>query len=111
MKDALRDKIDELLLVQRGKDLNISVDSDAGREIARLQVQSRLSDSDKFAEWIRSQYGVSLEEYKQKLKDSLMAQRVVSGRGRPADLDLRRRPEKPTTRSIRTTSFARSRSS
>jgi parvulin-like peptidyl-prolyl isomerase len=78
MADALRDKIDELLLIQRGKDLNISVDSDATREIARLQVQSRISDTDKFGDWIRQQYGVSLEEYKQRTKDSLMAQRVVS---------------------------------
>jgi parvulin-like peptidyl-prolyl isomerase len=78
MADSLRDKIDELLLVQRGKDLNISVDADATKEIAHLQVQSRLSDPDKFAEWVLAQYGVSLEEYKQKLKDSLMAQRVVS---------------------------------
>jgi parvulin-like peptidyl-prolyl isomerase len=78
MTDALRDKIDELLLVQRGKDINISVDSDATKEIARLQVQSRLSDTDKFGDWIREQYGVSLEEYKQRLKDQLMAQRVVS---------------------------------
>jgi len=78
MADALRDKIDELLLVQRAKDLNISVDSDATREIARLQVQSRISDADKFSDWIRQQYGVSLEEYKQKLRDSLLAQRVVS---------------------------------
>jgi parvulin-like peptidyl-prolyl isomerase len=76
--DTLRDKIDELLLVQRGKDLNVSVDSDATKEIAKLQVQSRISDADKFNDWIREQYGVSLEEYKQKLKDSLMAQRVVS---------------------------------
>jgi parvulin-like peptidyl-prolyl isomerase len=78
MTDALRDKIDELLLVQRGKDINISVDSDATKEIAHLQVQSRLSDTDKFSDWIREQYGVSLEEYKQRLKDQLMAQRVVS---------------------------------
>src|ERR1035438_5893707 len=56
MADALRDKIDELLLVQRGKDLNISVDSDATREIARLQVQSKLSDTDKFGDWIHEQY-------------------------------------------------------
>ena len=34
MTDALRDKIDELLLVQRGKDLNISVDSEVTRTIA-----------------------------------------------------------------------------
>jgi parvulin-like peptidyl-prolyl isomerase len=78
MQDALRDKIDALLLVQKGKDLNISVDSDATREMSRLQVQSRQSDPDKFADWIRQHYGVSVEEYKQKLKDSIMAQRVVS---------------------------------
>ena len=78
MTDALRDKIDELLLVQRGKDLNISVDSDVNREIARMQVQSKLSDTDKFAQWVRGQFGISLEEYKQREKDKLMAQRVVS---------------------------------
>src|ERR1039458_2323762 len=78
MQDALRDKIDALLLVQRGKDLNISVDSDALKEIGRMQVQSRISDPDKFSSWIHDQFGVSLEEYKQKLKDSLMAQRVVA---------------------------------
>jgi parvulin-like peptidyl-prolyl isomerase len=78
MQDALRDKIDALLLVQRGKDLNISVDADALKEIGRMQVQSRISDPDKFSSWIHDQFGVSLEEYKQKLKDSLMAQRVVA---------------------------------
>ncbi len=78
MTDALRDKIDSLLLVQKAKDLNISVDSDVTREMSHLQTQSRQSDPDKFADWIRHQYGVSVEEYKQKLKESLMAQRVVS---------------------------------
>jgi parvulin-like peptidyl-prolyl isomerase len=78
MQDALRDKIDALLLVQRGKDLNISVDADATKEIARIQVQSRISDPDKFSSWVHDQFGVSLEEYKQREKDSLMAQRVVT---------------------------------
>jgi parvulin-like peptidyl-prolyl isomerase len=78
MQDALRDKIDALLLVQRGKDLNISVDADATKEIARMQVQSRISDPDQFSSLIHDQFGVSLEEYKQKLKDQLMAQRVVA---------------------------------
>ena len=64
MQDALRDKIDALLLVQRGKDLNISVDADALKEIGRMQVQSRISDPDKFSSWIHDQFGVSLEEYR-----------------------------------------------
>jgi parvulin-like peptidyl-prolyl isomerase len=78
MADALRDKIDVLLLVQRGKDLNISVDSDATKELAHLQMQSKITDTDKFGDWVREQFGVSLEEYKQRLKDQLLSQRVVS---------------------------------
>ena len=78
MQNALRDKIDELLLTEKGKDLNISVDSDVTREMARLRSQSKQTDEDKFSDWIRQQYGVTLEDYKQKLKDSILAQRVVS---------------------------------
>src|SRR5215467_5192721 len=36
--NALRDQIDQLLLVQRAKDLNISVDADVTRELADMQV-------------------------------------------------------------------------
>jgi peptidyl-prolyl cis-trans isomerase SurA len=78
MNNALRDKIDELLLIQKGKDDNISVDADVTKDIARLQVREKISDPDKFAHWIQDQYGVSLEEYKQREKDKQMAQRVVS---------------------------------
>jgi parvulin-like peptidyl-prolyl isomerase len=78
MDNALRDKIDELLLIQKGKDDNISVDADVTKEIAQMQVREKISDPDKFAQWVLAQYGVTLEEYKQREKDKLMAQRVVS---------------------------------
>src|SRR5689334_4211352 len=34
-KNALRDQIDQLLLVQRGKDMNLNVDGDLTRRIAQ----------------------------------------------------------------------------
>ncbi len=39
--NSLRDQIDQLLLVQKGKDLNINVDSDVTRQLADMQVQAR----------------------------------------------------------------------
>src|SRR5579884_1033703 len=35
--DGLRDKIDSLLLVQKGKELNINVDAEVNRRIAEIQ--------------------------------------------------------------------------
>ena len=61
-KDILRDEIDRLLLVQRGKDLNINVDPDITRRIAEIQVQSKIADPDKFHAWIREQTGMTFEE-------------------------------------------------
>ena len=77
--DALRDKIDELLLVQRAKDANppINVDGEISKWIASWQVRSKISDPDKFAEYIRQQTGLTLEDLKQRQKSSLLAQRVV----------------------------------
>src|ERR1700732_4835051 len=36
-KNLLRDRIDQLLLVQKGKDLNINVDGEVGKRIATIQ--------------------------------------------------------------------------
>src|SRR5690348_17380313 len=44
-KDLLRDRIDQLLLVEKGKDLNINVDSEVSKYVASLQRQSRITDT------------------------------------------------------------------
>src|SRR5437764_384485 len=46
--DALRDQIDQLLLVQKGKQLDINVDAEVTREMADLQLQNKITDPDKF---------------------------------------------------------------
>ena len=55
--NALRDEIDTLLLVQKGKDLNISVDAEVTRRLAEIQVQQKISDPDKFQAFIRENTG------------------------------------------------------
>ena len=51
--------------MQKGKDLNINVD--AGREprLADMQVQSEITDTDKFHDLIRSSTGMTFEEYRE----------------------------------------------
>lgn len=76
-KDLLRDKIDQLLLVQKGKELNINVDPDVSRNLADIQRQSAIADSEKFAEFVRQNTGQSLEDYKADMRNGILTQRVV----------------------------------
>src|SRR5690242_10742580 len=81
--NALRDQIDQLLLVQRGKDLNISVDSEITRQLADIQVQAkdkdgnRITDPDKFHQFIQEQTGMPFEDYRDRLKRQLLSRRVI----------------------------------
>ena len=75
--NALRDEIDTLLLVQKGKDLNISVDADVTRRLAEIQVQQKISDPDKFQAFIRENTGMSYEDFKLQMKNQMLTQRVI----------------------------------
>ncbi len=76
-RDALRDEIDRLLLVQHGKELNINVDSEVTKRLAAIQTQSGIADPDKFHDWIREQSGTPFEEFRQKIHDQILTQRVI----------------------------------
>ena len=76
-KDLLRNEIDQLLLVQKGKELDIKVDDDLKKDIAAMQSASKIADPDKFHEYVRSVTGMSFEDFQQKRKDSLITERVV----------------------------------
>ena len=60
-KDMLRNRIDELLLVQRAKELDINVDTEVSKYLADLQRQEKIADPDKFYELVRQQSGTSFE--------------------------------------------------
>jgi len=75
--DALRDQIDQLLLVQKGRELNINVDADVNRKLAELQSQSKIADPDQFHDYLRELFGESFEDVRQRIKNQLLGQRVI----------------------------------
>lgn len=76
-KNILRDKIDQLLLVGKAKDLNINVDSEVSKRLAQIQQDSGIADPDKFHEYVKQQSGISFEDFKDEMKKSMLTQRVV----------------------------------
>jgi hypothetical protein len=75
--DALREKIDQLLLVSRGKELDVKVDAEITRRVAQVQAQSGIADPDKFHQWVFEQIGISYEDWKQQMTDSELTRRVI----------------------------------
>lgn len=76
-KDILRDRIDELLLIQKGKELNINVDSDVSKYMANLQRQSGITDPDKFHEYVRQQSAMSYEDFLSETKNQFLTREVI----------------------------------
>ncbi len=77
-QNELRDQIDQLLLVQRGKDLNLKVDGDVTRRLAEIQVESKVTDPDQFHQWLQQQTGMPFEDFKQQMTNQLLTQKVIS---------------------------------
>jgi peptidyl-prolyl cis-trans isomerase SurA len=76
-KDLLRDRIDQLVLAQKAKDLNINVDTEVTKQLAAIQSDSKLADPEKFQEYIKERAGMSYEDFKQEMKTRFLTQRVI----------------------------------
>ena len=76
-KDMLRNRIDQLLLVQRAKELDLNVDTEVSKYLADLQRQEKIPDPDKFHELVRQQAGMSFEDFKQQVKENMMTRQVI----------------------------------
>lgn len=76
-KNILRDRIDQLLLAQKGKDLNINVDAEVSRWMAQLQSESKIADPEKFQQFIKEQTGMPFEDFKAETRNNMLTQRVV----------------------------------
>ncbi len=75
--DFLRDRIDNLLMVQKAKELNLSVDSELTKQLAAIQRENKIADQDKFHDWIRERYGIPFEDFRQEIRDSMMKERLI----------------------------------
>ncbi|MCX6624451.1 MAG: SurA N-terminal domain-containing protein, partial [Acidobacteria bacterium] len=75
--DILREKIDDLLLVQKANQLSVNVDAEVSKYIGDLQLRVKIADPEKFHDWIREQSGQTFEDYRQDVKNGMLKQRVV----------------------------------
>lgn len=76
-KNILRERIDQLLLQTKGKELNINVDTEVNKQLAEMQRASKIADPEKFQEFVREGTGLSYEDYKSDLKTQAMTNRVI----------------------------------
>jgi peptidyl-prolyl cis-trans isomerase SurA len=76
-KHMLQDRIDNLLLVQKAKDLTINVDPELAKRVAAVQKQANIADPDKFHEWVKEQVGVPFEDFKNDMKNQMLRERVI----------------------------------
>ncbi len=76
-KNLLRDKIDQILLVQKAKDLDIKVDTELNKYLAQIQLETKITDPDKFQTLVREQTGMAFEDYKQQIKDDMLKQQAA----------------------------------
>lgn len=76
-KNILRERIDQLLLISKAKEMNLNVDTEVNKQLAEIQRNIKIADPEKFQQFVREQTGQSYEDYKAELKNQLLTQRVV----------------------------------
>jgi peptidyl-prolyl cis-trans isomerase SurA len=75
-KDLLRDLIDQQLLLQKGQELGINADTDVIKRLDELRKQMHAESMEDLEKAAQAQ-GVSFEEFKQTMKNSIITQRVI----------------------------------
>ncbi|HET9402416.1 MAG TPA: peptidylprolyl isomerase [Candidatus Acidoferrales bacterium] len=75
-KNLLRDLIDQSLLVQRGKDLGMSVEADVVKQLDELRIENNLPDLEALQKAVESE-GMNWDEFKDHIRDQTLMQQVI----------------------------------
>ncbi len=75
-KDLLRDLIDQALLVERAKDLGISVETDVIKRLDEIRKQNNLGSMEELEKAVESQ-GLGWEDFKTQIRNTLLTQEVI----------------------------------
>jgi len=75
-KDVLRDLIDQQLLIDKGKDLGMSADTELIKKLDEMRKQMNLDSLDDLEKAAQAQ-GVSYEDFKQNLRNQIITQQVI----------------------------------
>src|SRR6202140_5901925 len=78
-KNALRDLIDQSLLVQRGKDMGISVEPEVIKKLDQIRIQNNLGSMEELEKAVASQ-GLNWEDFKSNIRNGILTQRVIRDR-------------------------------
>ncbi|MGB7024034.1 MAG: peptidylprolyl isomerase [Candidatus Acidiferrales bacterium] len=76
-KNLLESLIDNSLLVQRAKDMDISVETDVVKRLDSVRQQNKLPSMEALQKAVESQ-GMSWEDYKDQIRNNILQQRVIS---------------------------------
>ena len=75
-KNLLRDMIDQQLLLSRGKELDVNADAEVIRRLDDIRKQNHLDSMEALEKAVREQ-GISFEDWKASIKNSVITQEVV----------------------------------
>jgi peptidyl-prolyl cis-trans isomerase SurA len=75
-KDVLRDLIDQQLLLEKGKDLGITGDTDLIKRLDQMRKDMKL-DSMEDLEKAATAQGISYEDFKQNMRNQIITQKVI----------------------------------
>ena len=75
-KDVLRDLIDQQLLLEKGKDLNITADTELIKKLDEMRKEMKLESMDDLEKAAQSQ-GISFEDFKLNLRNQIITQQVI----------------------------------
>jgi len=75
--DVLRDLIDQQLLLEKGKDLGISADTELIKKLDEMRKQMNLDSMEELEKAAQSQ-GISYEDFKQNLRNQIITQQVIA---------------------------------
>jgi peptidyl-prolyl cis-trans isomerase SurA len=76
-KDVLRDLIDQQLLLEKGKDLGITADTEVIKRLDEMRKDMKLESMEDLEKAAQGQ-GISFEDFKQNLKNQIITQQVIS---------------------------------
>ncbi len=75
-KDVLRDLIDQQLLLDKGKELGISADTELIKRLDEIRKQNNMSSMEDLEKAAEAQ-GVNYEDFKQQLRNNIITQQVI----------------------------------
>ena len=96
-KHALGELIDQSLLVQRAKDMGISVEPDVIKQLDQIRIENKLPSMEALEEAVSKQPGMNWEDFKNNIRSGLLTKKVINSE---VGSHINMRPEQVALRSI-----------